>query len=240
MSTDQPALMRCEGLRVGYRGHPLHPPIDLAIRPGEFWAVVGRNGSGKSTWFKTALGLIPPVSGRVAWPAGPVRRAYLAQRMQFDDLYPVTVAQVVALGCERGSSFLRPRLGAPPAVAEALEAVDASALRGRLFRALSEGQKQRVLLARMVASGAQLAFLDEPTAAMDAVAEAEALGLLDDLRARFGVAVVVVSHHLAVARAYANRVLYVDDQNDVAVVGTAAEVFAHAAFRARYGEVTSG
>jgi zinc transport system ATP-binding protein len=232
--SDGPALMRCEGLQVGYAGKALLPPIDLEIHPGEFWAVLGRNGSGKSTWFKTALGLLPPVAGAVRWPSGEVPVSYLAQRMSFDELFPVTVAEVVGMARMRGWSFLRPA-GAGAAVRRALEEVDAVELARRTFRSLSEGQKQRVLIARTVAAGARLAFLDEPTAAMDAVAEGEAMALVDRLRSEHDMAVVIVSHHLGVARRFATRALFVDDDSDTVIVGSADEVFAHPAFTRRYG-----
>ena len=235
MTSTEP-LLRCEALRVGYGGRALLPAIDLTIHAGEFWALVGRNGSGKSTWFKTALGLLPPVSGQVSWPSGEVPLSYLGQRLSFDDLYPVTALQVVAMARARGWSFLRPLSGDSGPAREALAAVDAAALAGRTFRSLSEGQKQRVLIARMLAGGARVAFLDEPTAAMDAVAELEVMTLIDRLRRERGMAIVIVSHHLGVTRRFAERVLFVDDESDTVVTGATEAVFAHPAFAARYGE----
>lgn len=230
-----PPLLQCQELVVGYSGRGILPPIQVALGQGEFWAVVGRNGSGKTTWFKTVLGLLPPVSGRLSWPGGPVPVAYVPQRSAFDPLYPVPVHDVVAMGAERGWSFLRPRGATREAVGAALEAVGAEALADRTFRSLSEGQKQRVLLARMVASGARLALLDEPTAAMDAVAESEAMELLDRLRVRYCMTVVVVSHHLAAAFRYADRMLFIDPDAGVEV-GSPEQIRHSHAYRARYDE----
>ncbi|MES2638136.1 MAG: metal ABC transporter ATP-binding protein [Myxococcota bacterium] len=229
--TDSP--LACEALVVGYGGRALLPPITVAFGRGEFWAVVGRNGSGKTTWFKTMLGLMRPLSGQVS--AQGARLSYVPQRTGYDDLWPVTAGDVVAMGLERGGSFFRPgpRLG----VADALAAVGATELGGRPFRALSEGQKQRVLLARVVASRADVVFLDEPTAAMDSVAEEEALTLLDDVRKRFGTTIVVVSHFLGVAREHADRVLFVDRPAQAVVVGTPDDVFTHPIFQSRYGRL---
>lgn len=225
-------LLTCQGLTVGYDGRAILAPIDLSLGRGEFWAVVGRNGSGKTTWFKTLLGLQPPVTGRIDRP-GNAPIAYVPQRSAFDPLYPVPVREVVAMGAERGWSFLRPFATHHERVAQALDAVGAAHLADRTFRSLSEGQKQRVLLARMIASDAKLALLDEPTAAMDAVAEAEAMHLLDDLRKRFDLTVVVVSHHLAAAFAHAGHILFLDPDEGV-VVGTPDEIRASAAYAARY------
>jgi len=234
MGDPNQVLLSSRALGVGYAGRPLLPPIDLEVRRGEFWAVVGRNGSGKSTWFRTMLGLHRPLAGRVE-RAQDLRLAYVAQRIKFDDLYPIEVREVVAMGRTRGGSFLQPiHPGERAAVDGALEAVGAGDLGARTFRSLSEGQKQRVLLARMIASEADLVFLDEPTAAMDAVAEREAMRLLHDLRDRYGLAMVVVSHYLDVVSKYADKVLFLDPDVQAVVVGTPSEVFDHPAFRARY------
>ncbi len=228
-------LLRCRSLRVGYQGRSLLPPIDLDLRQGQFWAVVGRNGSGKSTWFRTVLGLQRPVAGRTEILRPETRLAYVAQRIRFDDLYPVDAYDVVAMGRMRGSRSVLPRFtGEREAVWAALEAVGAQDVAHHNFRALSEGYKQRILLARMVASEADLAFLDEPTAAMDAVAEREAMALIHDLKERFQMAVVVVSHHLEVAKRYADQVLFLDPDAPAVVAGTPREVFTHPAFQVRY------
>jgi zinc transport system ATP-binding protein len=231
-------LLRCTDLVVGHQGRPQLPPVQLEIGAGQFWLVVGRNGSGKTTFFRTVVGLLPPVSGRVSWPGGPVPLAWLAQRLSFDDLIPVLVEDVVSMGAMRGWSFWSGQGQGSAAVRAALEAAGASHLIGRTFRSLSEGQKQRVLLARMVASGARLALLDEPTAALDAVATEEAMAVLDDLRRRYGLTVVVVSHHLSVAVRFADHILYVDDQSQTVASGPTARLLEHPDLRRRYGGVT--
>ena len=231
----EPTLLSCHDLVVGYGGRPLLPPVGLTIERGQFWAVVGRNGAGKTTFFKTVLGLQPPVSGKVARPPG-VEVAYLAQRMAFDDLYPVLARDVVSHGTVRGWSLKR-RSDAAGAVDRAMAAVGVSDLAGRTFRSLSGGQKQRVLFARMLATGAPLVLLDEPTAGMDAVAEREVMELLERLREDFGLTIVVVTHYLPVARDHAGHMLFLDREGRHAVVGETDEVFAHPAFVDRYGTV---
>lgn len=232
-------LMSCRALTVGYAGKAVLPPITLDLGRAEFWAVVGRNGSGKSTWFRTMLGLLPAVDGEM--DPGEARVAYVPQRNGFDELWPLTVKEVVSLGLERGWSFVRP--GARTGISEALAEVGAQDLMHRTFRSLSEGQKQRVLLARVVAAKADIVFLDEPTAAMDPVAEDEALESLEELRTKLGVTVVVVSHSLHVAHQKADKVLFVDRIDQVVAVGTARELAVHPVFLKQYGrhaEVSNG
>jgi zinc transport system ATP-binding protein len=241
MNEERAQLIRCTDLRIGYGQTTLLPPIEMTIRRGEFWAVIGRNGSGKTTWMRTVLGLMPPVSGRVERFENDLKLAYLPQKSRIDELYPLIARDVVGMALDRGWSFLR-RLHAHRAqrIERALEEMDALEIGDRPFRLLSDGQKQRVLFARLAASDAELALLDEPTSAMDLVAEHEAFELLDGLRQRHGTAIVVVSHYLGLAREFADRILLVDRDLQAVVTGTPDEVFSHAAFRERYGRVSNG
>jgi zinc transport system ATP-binding protein len=231
--TEPLPLLVCEQLQVGHAGRTIAPPFDLTVGKGEFIAVVGRNGTGKSTWFRTVLGLLAPIAGRVTLRAG-LRLSYVAQRAQFDPLYPLLARDVVAMGCERGTSFARPRLREPAAVSVALERVGATSFADRSYRALSEGQKQRVLLARLYASDPELALLDEPTSAMDAVAEREALLAIDALRKELGTSVLVVSHYLGSIREFAERVILLDSACETVLVGKTADVLDHAVFHRNY------
>lgn len=232
-ANESPPLLRCENLRVGHLGHAISPAFDLSIGKGELIAVVGRNGTGKTTWFRTVLGLLAPVSGRVSLRPG-LRVSYVPQRAQLDPLFPLLARDVVALGLERGFAFVRPRFGQPDQVRAALERTGAAAFGDRPYRALSEGQKQRVLLARLCASDPDLALLDEPTSAMDAVAERETLHLIDALRKDRGTSVVVISHYLGSIRELADRVILFDSACESVLVGKTDEVLGHAVYRRNY------
>jgi zinc transport system ATP-binding protein len=223
---------------VGYAGRAILPPIELEVGPGELWAVIGRNGCGKTTWLRTVAGLVEPLGGSVVRRPG-LRVTYLPQRARLDELYPLRAKDVVRMGLERGRSFLGFSRGSDERVKAALDRMGALALGDERFDGLSEGQKQRVLFARLAASGADLALLDEPTSAMDVVAEREALTALGRL-AESGMAIVVVSHYLRLAEELADGVLFLDRDGGSVVAGTPGEVFAHAAFRARYAATAEG
>lgn len=233
--SEAPALLRCRQLRVGYR-EAILPALDVTIRAGELWVVIGRNGSGKTTWFKTMLGLIPPIQGDVERAKPGLRLSYVPQRSTYDDLFPLLARDVVAMGAERGGSFFVPRLRERPEVMDGLREVGAADLADEPFRRLSEGQKQRVLLARITASRPDVALLDEPTAAMDVVAESDAFGHLDAMRRDTGMAIIVVSHFLGIARKYADRAVFLERESQTVIVGDPADIMDTHEFRRSFGQ----
>jgi zinc transport system ATP-binding protein len=234
------ALLTCRDLHVGHGGRALLPPIELSIRPGELWAVIGRNGSGKTTWLRTLLGLLPPVAGSVLQGQSGLKLSYLPQRQAFDELYPLLARDIVGMGLDRGRAALFwPGRDARARIAAALALVGAADLGERPFRQLSEGQKQRVLFARVAAAEPDVAVLDDPTSAMDLVAERAAYELLKRLQRERRLALIVVSHFLGLARKYADRALLLDRDTPAVVSGTPDEVLAHSAFQKRYGDPLS-
>lgn len=240
-------LLSCEELVIGFGGKPLLPPIKLQVRRGDFVAVIGRNGSGKSTWFKTLLGLQPPVSGRIVKGSPGMKSAYVPQTAGIDAILPVRPREMVLWGRLSGWNFLRPfpKKEDRHVADAALDTAGAREFALRPYRELSEGQKQRTLLARVIASQADLVLLDEPTAAMDAVAERETMRRLSALARERRIAVVVVSHDLSMAAEYADTLLFLDRESPAVVIGDARTVFCHPAFRHQYGDeyaarVTSG
>lgn len=231
------ALLRCTELLIGY-DRPILPPISLEVRRGSFVVVVGRNGAGKSTWLRTVIGLIAPLGGKVE-RAPDIRAAYVPQSTALDPILPVETRDLVRWGTLSGWSFLRPFTPAADRARceEALAAADAAALARVPYGKLSKGQKQRVLFARMLASGADLVLLDEPTAAMDSIAEREAMDRLCKLTRDKGVAVIVVTHYLGIVTEHADAVLYLDKDDEAVVVGPASTVLSHPTFVRKYGAI---
>jgi zinc transport system ATP-binding protein len=236
-------LLRCDRLVIGHAGRALLPPLDLEIRRGRVLLVVGRNGAGKSTWLATLLGLVPPVSGRIVRGQPPPRMAYIPQSAGLDEILPVRAGRVVSWGRLRRWEFLAPFAGRADqqACRDALAQVAAEGLTDKPFHALSGGQQQRVLFARLLASEADLALLDEPTASMDVPGQLEAYERIASLAHERRMAVVVVSHTLGTAAAFADEVLFVDrggegrERDTIAVRGTPAEVSAHPRFVRVFG-----
>ncbi|MCA9621892.1 MAG: metal ABC transporter ATP-binding protein [Myxococcales bacterium] len=226
-------LLRCRGLVVGWNHRALLPPIDLSIRRGRFTAVLGRNGSGKSTWFKTILGQTPPIAGSVEQLPALEHIAYVPQSTVFDRILPLTARDVVMQGRLHCNNFLWPfpRKADRVAVSRALEQAGAGDLAMETFRDLSKGQRQRIMFARMLATEADLALLDEPTAAMDYVAEREAMDQLAHLAKAHDIAVVLISHALDIAERHADDILFFDRVAGEVVFGPKAEVMESPIYR---------
>jgi ABC-type Mn2+/Zn2+ transport system ATPase subunit len=237
-------LVHCAGLRVGHRGVALLPPIDLAIARGEIILVAGRNGSGKTTFVSTVLGLHRAVGGSVE-RAGDLRAAYVPQVGAIDTAIPLRVEDLVGWGRQRAWSFLSPRTTRADrdAVDAALADAGVSDLRRRRFGELSGGQRQRVLLARLLACAPELAVLDEPTAAMDTAAERAAFARLHRLARERNLAALVVTHEVPVAARYADRIAFFDPDaadGEAVTIGTVAEVTARPRFVEQFGRIEVG
>jgi len=231
-------LISCEDLAVGYGETPILPPFNLKIHKGSFISVVGRNGSGKSTWFKTLLGMIPPVSGKVIRHRPDLKWSYVPQTIGIDSVLPMRPKEMVIWGRLRGWNFMRPFSTAEEdKIAEAaIDTAGARSFAHRPYRELSEGQKQRALLARVIASEAEFVLLDEPTAAMDAVAEKQTMERLVRLAREQNMAVVVVSHDLSLAARHADAMVFLDRETPAIIVGDAQTVFCSHEFRHQYGD----
>ncbi len=218
-------LLRAEALRVGVRGRSILASIEFELRRGELWAVVGRNGAGKTTLLRTLLGLLPPISGAVVRAPG-LGIAYVPQRFAIDPLVPCRARDLIGEGAEAGWSFLRPWRTSRQRerIAKAIEATAVRPLLSHRYGDLSEGQKQRVLLARAFAGEPDLLVLDEPTSAMDSVAEQGVVEMLGVMKRREHVGILLVTHRLGLLAGVADRVLHLDAEQGRVRPRTLAEV----------------
>ena len=237
---DGPPLLAAQNLEIGHGGRALLPPVSLAINLAESWVVVGRNGAGKSTLLRTLLGLLPPVSGCVTRSAAAV--VYVPQRVELEPTVPMRGVDVVAMGLDAGWSFLRPWRSRAQwrVVAVAIADVGAEAFARQRFETLSAGQQQRIMLAQALVGRPALIILDEPTAAMDLIAERDTLAILARVRANRGCATMLVTHRLSAGLRQARHAVFLDAESQTAVVGTPADVLAHPVFQQHFGTVPLG
>lgn len=194
-------------LTVAYHQKPVLWDVDLSIPQGVLAAIIGPNGAGKSTLLKAALALIPTASGEARFFGEPLRRArgkvgYVPQRGSVDWDFPTNVLDVVMMGTYgKLGWFKRPTKAERERAYHALEQVNLQDFATRQISQLSGGQQQRAFLARALVQEAQLYFMDEPFAAVDAVTERAIVNILQSLRAE-GKSVIVVHHDLQTVRDY--------------------------------------
>lgn len=227
-----PALA-ARGLRFSYGAAPLFDGLDLAVARGAFVGIVGPNGSGKSTLVHLLAGILEPQGGTVELLGAPLasygrrRRARLVGLMRQEAAAPFAfpVASVVEMGrYPHLGRFAAGRAGDEAIVEDAMALTDVARLRDRPLTELSGGERQRVMFARALAQSPRVLLLDEPTASLDVHHAVDCFRVLDALRRRAGVTVVVVLHDLSVAASVCERVVLLD-AGRVAAEGTPAEVF---------------
>ncbi|WP_050529146.1 metal ABC transporter ATP-binding protein [Pseudaestuariivita atlantica] len=192
------AVLEIGNLALGYPDLTLFRGLSMDLEAGTTLAVLGANGSGKSTFVKMLLGLVDPLAGRLTWTGGRPREiGYLAQMTEFDRRFPIRVRDLAAMGAWKGFGA-RGRLdrGMQDKVAAALDAAGVLDIADRSLHSLSGGQLQRALFARVIMQDAPLILLDEPFAAVDQSTEAHLLTILDRWRDE-GRVVVLVVHDLS-------------------------------------------
>ena len=186
-------------LTLGYDRHPAAHHLDAVIPSGSLTAIVGLNGAGKSTLMKGIVGALRPLEGRIAISKS--RIAYLPQAAEIDRTFPVSVRDLVAMGlwAEIGA-FGRLRPAQADRIAVALAAVGLTGFERRPIGALSGGQMQRVVFARLLLQEADVILLDEPFTAIDAKTAADLMALVQRWHGE-GRTVVAVLHDLDTVRA---------------------------------------
>ena len=203
-------LFELDGAAFGYGGRTVLSGVTLRVEPGAFVGIVGPNGAGKTTLFRGLLGLVRPLGGRVERRARAL--GYVPQRETLDVLFPLTVREVVEMGAYsrlRGLRGLRREERA--LAAAALERVGLASRARDVFSSLSGGQRQRALIARALLVQPDVLLLDEPTSGVDRAAQRAILELLLELNQRDGIAVLLVSHQLALVREAVREAWWVCD-----------------------------
>lgn len=218
-------LLSVSNLEVGYGGKTLLPPISFDIQRGQVTSIVGHNGSGKSTLLKTLLDLHPKVNGQIRSPHAAPKFGYVPQRETIDPIYPVQARQLVETGCY-GKRGLGRRLTQEDEaqVTQAMQQTGVTKLSRRLFRTLSGGEQQRVLLARALCTTPNILVLDEPTASMDERGAAEVMALTLKMAKEHGCAILMVNHFIDLVIEISDQVVLLDRDHGNVLVGPPKEV----------------
>ena len=208
-------LIDIEHVTAAYGNKTVLRDISLTVWKGDFLAIIGPNGGGKTTLLKVILGLLPPVSGTIRFyedgqMVPSLRIGYLPQLNNIDKKFPISVREVVTSGLASEKPLFRSYSASQKQrVEEVLGKMGLEDLAGRAIGELSGGQLQRVLLGRSIVSRPQVLILDEPNSYVDKRFESHFYKLLDEINNEC--AIILVSHDLAVIRMLADRTMVMLD-----------------------------
>ncbi len=217
--SDADPIISCRDVTLAYGQDVILDKVDLEIPRGSFLPFVGPNGAGKTTLLRAILGLKEVRSGTITTPFRHLPPGFVPQHQSIDLLFPVVARDIVMMG-------LFPRLGwwggasaeDQRQVDRLLERFNLAAHGAKAFHELSGGMRQKVLIARALAAGAEVLIMDEPTASLDADSENELIGLLYDLAVRDGKTVLFAQHGLDLVRNLTSQVCWVH-RGGAAVLG---------------------
>ena len=202
------------GLSIGYGGTVVGEGLDLDLAAGEVLCLLGPNGGGKTTLFRTLLGVLPPIAGEVriagrplsSWPRRELARHLGYVPQAHAGLFAFTVEDVVLMGrTARLGRFAAPSVRDREAARTALGRLGIGALAPRVYTRISGGERQLVLIARALAQEAETLILDEPTASLDFGNQLRVLAEIARLR-QDGIGILMSTHQPEHAFKVADRI----------------------------------
>ncbi len=204
------SIIKIQNLCFSFSRQPVLKDINLELKKGDFMAMIGPNGGGKTTLLKLMLGLLSPDTGSIRIFGKPPRAVshrigYVPQDVHINQRFPISVLDVVLMGrLKPGGRWPRHSSGDRIRAHKALDKMEMGVHCDRRIGELSGGQLQRVFVARALVTEPQLLFLDEPTASIDTKGQREFYRLLKELNET--ITIVVVSHDLMVLSSYVKSV----------------------------------
>jgi zinc/manganese transport system ATP-binding protein len=234
-----PPVLQLADASLGYGARQLWSGLDLEVVAGEFLAVLGANGSGKTSLLRAILGLQRLSSGSLMVEGRPVRRGsraigYVQQQRRLDPLTPLRARDVVRLGLDGHRWGLgRPGGSTWEQVEQALATVGATEYADVPIGVLSGGEQQRVRVAQAMVADPSLLLCDEPLLSLDLTSQRAITALVDRRRREQGTSVVFVTHEINPVLPYVHRVLYLAAGQFR--VGTVEEVLNSATLSDLYG-----
>lgn len=207
-------------LSVGYKvGHAVVSDINLTLQSGKLASLIGENGVGKSTLLKTLTGFLPKLEGSLLLDGKDIgefsQRALARQTSivltQKPDVQNLTIEEIVGLGRSPYTGFFgKLHANDQQIVDESITAVGIEKLKNRMIQTLSDGERQKVMIAKALAQQTPIIFLDEPTAFLDFSSKVETFQLLQRMAHEMGKLVLLSTHDLELAVRFSDTLLQVN------------------------------
>lgn len=227
-------MIHCENISIGYGSRVIQRDLSFTLADGTVTALLGANGCGKSTLLRTLAGLQPAISGTyLPMPNERDVALVLTERLSVES---ATVRDVVAMGRYPYTSFLGTLSAADHRiVSEAMEQVGVEDLADTFYNDHSDGEKQRVLIAKALAQKTPVILLDEPTAHLDLPSRIKTLNLLRDIAHNQGKTILISTHELDLALRTADNILLMFPPLQGCILDTPAHLTASDAFTRAFG-----
>ncbi len=202
-------LIKGSDITLGYEGQGILSGLSFSVNDGDYLCIVGENGSGKSTFIKTVLGLVEPIKGKIEYCGGLKKNeiGYLPQISGIQRDFPSSVMEVVLSGCLNRHRGFFYTAGEKRKAREQLVRLGMEDRISSSFQELSGGQHQRVLLARALMATEKLLFLDEPVSGLDPKTTSELYEMLRELNGA-GITLMMVTHDIHPALNDARTILH--------------------------------
>ena len=235
-------IFEVKGMSCGYGGKPVLTDVSFSVRDGDILCILGPNGVGKTTLFKSMLGLLAPIKGELLIDGEDVSRWDNKKKARYIGYipqshvppFPYTVQQVVTMGTVASlGMFASPSRDDQRTALRAMKELGILYLRDRVYTEISGGERQMVLIARALAQKPQILLMDEPTANLDYGNQARVLEQINRL-ARQGMAVVMTTHSPDHAFLCSSKVVLIERGNRISF-GNADEMVTEENMRRAYG-----
>jgi zinc/manganese transport system ATP-binding protein len=209
-------FVRLRAAKLSYGERTLWSGLSLAVERGEFVAMLGANGAGKSSLFKVLLGLVPLTAGTSSVLGAPARRGrkdigYMPQHRGYGPSVPLRARDLVRMGIDGGRLGLGGNRRSNARVDELLEEVGATAYGSAPLGRLSGGEQQRLRVAQAIATDPRVLLCDEPLQSLDLTMQRTVVNLIDRHRRARGAAVLFATHEINPVLSSVDRVLYIVD-----------------------------
>lgn len=213
--THSPIILQFKNINFSYGGNVVLKNINFDVREGDFIAIIGPNGGGKTTLAKIILGLLKQNNGEIIYPNVTLFNknsliGYTSQETNINKDFPIQAFDVVLMG------FLRPKICGYKITKtdkiqaqKIMEILNIDSLKNRKISDLSGGQRQRVMIARALCGNPKLLIFDEPTANIDMPTQKEIYQLLKQISVNH--TIILISHDISILE-YANKVLFVNGE----------------------------